>query len=720
MDLQKNTVKSVVPFERFKKIFSQKKVQRISIGVIMFIIIYGFIASSVVPKKYNLNVGEIAPADITSPKEIVDEDATKKAIDEAKADVKKVYIQDKTVQQKALNDENDFFSKVNEIRKLSNIDNNAKSEKLKSESPINLATDDYMTAITANDADLKTLQGEVEKNLNLIFEQQIIGSEDDSGTSSDQTQDDLKSKKQDYSYAISNLKLNRELRDLGTNIGFALIKPNMVFDSNATNDKMQAAEKEVQPVKIKRNQLIVKKSEVITAREITILRNLGLLEQQKKIDFLLYVGIGVIVVLFEGLFVIYLYKYASDIFNDNGKLLLLGMVSVLLLLFAKFASVYNVTGYLIPMAFVSMLISILLNPRVALVLSIMLSGFIAFMTGYNIDILIIALIGGCAGAITVSKMHQRNDLLIAGLLVGLADTLGILGIGLINSADFLQVFIQSFLGMLNGALSAVFTLGLLPFCETSFGIVTSIKLLELSNPNQPVLKRLLFEAPGTYHHSILVGNLAEAAVDAIGGNSLLARVGSYYHDIGKLKRPYFFKENQISNNNPHDKIAPSLSTLIITSHIKDGIEIAKQYRLPGIIKDVIQQHHGTTLVKYFYIKAVNDNDAHDEVTETQFRYDGPKPQNRETAIVMLADTVEAAVRSIPSPSKAKIEETVKKLIKEKIEDGQLDECPITLKDINKITSAFLKALNGIYHDRVEYPETANNGKEGVEDVPFNR
>lgn len=720
MDLQKNTVKSIMPFEGLKKIFSQKKVQRISIGAILFIIIYCLILSSVVPKKYNLKEGDIAPVDITSPKEVIDQTATEKAIKEADDSVEKVYKLNPNVQQDALSSANSFFSTVDEIRKLSNINSNAKVEKLKSESPIKqLADDNYATAISANDGDLKTLQDAVIENLNSIMEQQVIDDGSDNGNNPDQNQGNLKSKKQDYSYAISNLKLDSNLRDLGTNVGKALIKPNVVEDVAATKVKKDAAEKDAQ-VRIKRNQIIVNKSEVITKDEISLLSQLGLLQQQNKIDFLLFIGIGVIVALFEGLFVIYIYRFAPDIFNDSSKLILLSIISIIILLITKFASIYNIPGYLIPMAFVSMLISILINPRVAVILSIVLSGFVAFMTGYNIDVLIIALVGGCAGVITVYKMHQRNDLLIAGLLAGLINTFGILGIGLINNSDFLQVFLESLLGMLNGALSAVFTLGFLPFCETTFGIVTPAKLLELSNPNQPVLKRLLFEAPGTYHHSILVGNLSEAAADAIGGNSLLARVGSYYHDIGKLKRPYFFKENQINNDNPHDKIAPSLSTLIITSHIKDGIEIAKKYRLPQIIKDVIQQHHGTTLVKYFYIKAVNDNDDHDEITETQFRYDGPKPQTKETGIVMLADTVEAAVRSIPSPNKAKIEEMVKKLIKEKLEDGQLDECDITLKDLNKITLAFMNVLNGIYHDRIEYPELNNNGKEGVEDVPYDK
>jgi uncharacterized domain HDIG len=704
MDLQKSTVKPTMQLYRMKDLIHKKSVQQIAIAVAAFIIIYGFVATSIVPKRYNLNAGDIATADITAPKEIIDEEQTNKLIEQATKDIK-IYTRDGTAQQDAIKTVNAFFDKASEIRKLSNVEKDAKEERMKSESPINLANDDYMTAVTASDSDLTTLKSEIIKNLNVIFEQQINDNDED-----------LKSKKQDFSYAITNLKLNRELRDLGTNIGFVVIKPNMIFDSKETSEKIEAAKKSITPVKYKKNQIIVKKNEVVTDGQLLILQELGLLEQHKKIDILLYIGIGIIVALLEGLVIIYLYRFYRDVLDNVGRLILISIIAIIILLFAKFVAIYNVSGYLIPMALASMLISILIKPRLAVVINIALSGLVALMTGYNIDTLIIALIGGSAGAIMVSRMHQRSDLISAGLAISLVDALAILGIGLINSADLSRVTQDSLLGVLNGALSSVLTIGLLPFCETTFGIVTPIKLLELSNPNQPVLKKLLFDAPGTYHHSIIVGNLSEAAVDAIGGNSILARVGSYYHDIGKLKRPYFFKENQLTNDNPHDKIAPSLSTLIITNHIKDGIEIAKKYKLPGIIRDIIEQHHGTTLVKYFYIKAVNDNDVHDEVTEAQFRYDGPKPQIRENAIIMLADSVEAAVRSIPSPSKSKIEDMVKKIVKEKLDDGQLDECGLTMKDLNTIISVFLSILNGIYHDRIEYPDMITGAKGGVDDV----
>lgn len=211
------------------------------------------------------------------------------------------------------------------------------------------------------------------------------------------------------------------------------------------------------------------------------------------------------------------------------------------------------------------------------------------------------------------------------------------------------------------------------------------------------------EAPGTYHHSVLVGNLAEVAAEQVGGSPVLARVASYYHDIGKIKRPYFFKENQLGNDNPHDKINPNLSTLIITAHVKDGIELAEEYKIPKVIRDVIEQHHGTTLVKYFYITMKNSMENPEEIKEEDFRYAGPKPESKEAAIIMLADSVEAAVRSISDPTKGKIEEMVNNIIKGRLNEGQLDNCDLTLKDIDKIRNSFVKILLGIYHQRIEYP-----------------
>jgi putative nucleotidyltransferase with HDIG domain len=241
----------------------------------------------------------------------------------------------------------------------------------------------------------------------------------------------------------------------------------------------------------------------------------------------------------------------------------------------------------------------------------------------------------------------------------------------------------------------------LPFLEQWFGIVTPIKLLELANPAHPLLRRLQLEAPGTYHHSIMVGNLAESAAEAIGADALLVRVGCYYHDIGKLRRPAFFVENQLGIENPHERMTPSLSALTVSAHVRDGIELAREYGLPEAVIAFIPQHHGTALLAYFFHQALERGDPFDE---TAFRYDGPKPQTPETAIVMLADAVEAAVRTLTRPTPDRLEEVVRRLIRDKLEDGQLDECGLTFRDLDRIALAFVRILGGVLHPRLEYPD----------------
>ena len=281
---------------------------------------------------------------------------------------------------------------------------------------------------------------------------------------------------------------------------------------------------------------------------------------------------------------------------------------------------------------------------------------------------------------------------------------------MISSNNFKENIIKSGFSIISVLVSGILCVGLLPFYESIFDVVTNIKLLELSNPNQPLMKKLLMEAPGTYHHSMMVANLAEAATESVGGNPVMARVGAYYHDIGKTKRPYFFGENQIGKENPHDKISPNLSALIILSHTKDGLELAKEHNIPKSIQDIIVQHHGTTLVKYFYYKVKNSSDNKEDINEDDFRYSGPIPNTKESGILMLADSVEASVRSISEPTKDKIEEMVNNIFNDKINTNQLINCDLTLKDIEVVKQSFLKTLDGIYHHRIEYPTEKNVNK----------
>ncbi|MCX7771588.1 MAG: HDIG domain-containing protein, partial [Clostridia bacterium] len=338
----------------------------------------------------------------------------------------------------------------------------------------------------------------------------------------------------------------------------------------------------------------------------------------------------------------------------------------------------------------------------AITINLLLSISYSLMVGGNLQFILMSVIGGSFAAYLTVNATQRRKISLSGVILGCMNALVIVLTGILYKKSPESLLNDGGLAFLNGLFSIILAIGLLPFLESTFNVVTPLKLLELADPNHPLLKRLLMEAPGTYHHSLMVGNLAEVATREIGGNALLARVGAYFHDIGKLKRPNFFKENQMAEN-PHDKLTPNLSTLVITSHTKDGEELALKYRLPKMIRDIIVRHHGNTLVAYFYHKA-SQTERNEELKEENFRYEGPLPDTREAAVVMLADSVEAAVRAMPERTKGKVEGLVRKIIKDKLDDGQLDRCDLTLKDLSTIADSFLQVLSGIFHERPEYPD----------------
>ncbi len=360
-------------------------------------------------------------------------------------------------------------------------------------------------------------------------------------------------------------------------------------------------------------------------------------------------------------------------------------------------------GYLAPLAGGAMLITLLMDARLAVFTSFILSLLLGVILDGQISFVVAGLAGSLAGVYSLSNLSDRAGLIRGGIFVSGVNAAVILVLGLLNASNAVTILIGMGLGVAAGFLSSLMMLGFLPYLETLFGITGYIRLLELANPNEPLLKRMLVEAPGTYHHSILVGDLAEAAAQAVHADPLLVRVGACYHDIGKIKRPYFFIENQVARDNPHEKIAPSLSTLIITSHVKDGLEQASEHKLPAGVQAIIEQHHGNSLVAYFYQRAL-ESERPELVSKEDFRYECPKPRTKEAALVMLADSVEAAVRSLQKPTPGRLEGLTRKIIKERLNDGQLDECDLTFKDLNIIATTFIQVLGGIFHSRIEYPE----------------
>jgi hypothetical protein len=382
-------------------------------------------------------------------------------------------------------------------------------------------------------------------------------------------------------------------------------------------------------------------------------------------------------------------------------MILINLISVLSIILARVLTI--ISPYLIPLAFAPILITLLVNYKISLFVNTMNIIIISIMVSFDPQMVVLAIISTLLGSTILKKMQQRNDILYATIFIAIISGIMNLSFGLILSSNTKEIVFNSLFSVVGVVLAGILAIGVLPFLESAFDIVTTLKLLELSNPNSPLLKKLLMEAPGTYHHSMLVANLAEMAAEEVGANSVVTRIGAYYHDVGKIARPYFFKENQLTKENPHDKITGNLSTLIILSHVKDGLELAKEYNIPKIIQDIIVQHHGTTLVKYFYYTIKNNAENPEEIKEEDYRYSGPIPNTKEAGIIMLADSTEAAVRSITDHTKERIEKMVYEIIEDKLHTGQLDNCDLTLRDLSKIRTCFLKALNGIYHKRIEYP-----------------
>lgn len=488
-----------------------------------------------------------------------------------------------------------------------------------------------------------------------------------------------------------------------------VIVPNLVVDEAATEIAKLNAQEAVKPYKVtfQKGEKIVFEGEPVTRLKRDALREAGY-----NVYELNWQGILSVYILVLFLTIIYLayLKFFEKDFLEHRYLALSSMMSII----ACSIAVLLPTGfspYILPIPAIIIISAIFLNPRIAFLLSSLTLVILTVGIQYETQFLIVFTILSIIGMITISKIKytRRFDLIKAGFHLGVAGVLTMMSLYFIDKClidvnNYLILKNCIFL-FANSIISSIAALGLSPILESTFHIITPYGLAELGDHNQPLLKRLQIEAPGTYHHSLMVSTLCEAAAEAIGANPILARVGAFYHDIGKLKRPLFFVENQsyFSIENPHNTLNPRLSKMVITAHPKDGVDLAKEYGLPSIINDFILQHHGEGIAKYFYNQAVQEEGA-ENVKEEQFRYTGPKPNRKETAILMLADAVESAVRAMKGATVDQIENIIDKIIVERLNDGQLADSPLTLKDLKVIASTFSRILRGMQHNRIKYQE----------------
>ena len=517
--------------------------------------------------------------------------------------------------------------------------------------------------------------------------------------------------------AISSMKQNIKYSTMDNNLKESLTKltefavvENSFFDYEKTNTAQKEAASNVEPVMIRAGEVLVRDGQIITNEIYEKLSLVGLLNKERNVFPI--IGLSLLILLICSVITHEMFRLNRIGQLDKGKLMSILFISFIVVSLMKIISLYatvaNQLYYVVPIATGVLLVKLLIHERTAILFAgiYAILGSVIFNSqipgSLNVEVGVYFFFSQLAGIVFLINVKDRFAILKAGFGMMVVNIIAVLLFLFLSFEKYAiaDIFFLSGFGIASAFLSAVLTIGLLPFFETSLGILSDIKLLQLSSPNQPLLKKLLTEAPGTYHHSVMVANLSETACEAVGANGLLARVGAYYHDIGKTVRAHYFIENQLSIKNPHDVLPPHQSAEIIIRHPYDGAQLLKKHRLPKEIIDIARQHHGTSLLKYFYHK---EKETNKQVTEDSFRYPGPKPQTKEAAIICICDSVEAAVRSLKEPTEAKIEEIVASIVNSRLMDGQLDESPLTLKELKVIHRTICDTLKGIFHSRIQYP-----------------
>lgn len=684
--------------------------------IITTLIVYLILSTVVVSKKYNLQVGEIAKFDIKAPRDVEDKVATQKSIEEELKHVQETYTYDANIRKGALDNINKLFELVKKINSENppynpsseDDDEKIKSEqdkingiklkKLKEESVIkNLSTENYGLLLSLNDTGLNSLNEEIVECMNNLYDTTPIY---------ENKPQDIVSAQGYITAFFNNTSYAKNVKDLAMAIGYSQTKATYFVDHEKTEEARQNITKNVTPVIYKKDQTIIAEGQPITESQIELLNDLGLLGNDKSTGIYMNLVLLLVVAGVLGLQWRYIKEKRRDIYEDNSKVILINLLTVLTVVLARISIV--ISPYVIPFACISILLSVLIDSKTSVTIGILNVIFLSFIVKFSVDLTLIAMVNAVIVPMVLKRVQQRNDILYSSLLIGAINVVFTGAMGYFLSTNVTSIINKAMLTGVSAIVSGILAIGILPVLENIFDVLTNIKLLELANPNHPLMRRLLLEAPGTYHHCVLVANLAEMAAESVGANPIFARVASYYHDVGKLERPYYFKENQIGIANPHDDMSPAMSSAIILSHVEDGVKLAEKYNLPEGITDVVREHHGDSLAKYFYITMRNKSDNPDEVNEADYRYGGPPPRTKESTIIMLADGVEASVRSINKPSKKKIEEMVNNIIKSRIDENQFVNSDLTFKDLEKIRESFLKVLSGIYHERIEYPKDKIN------------
>ncbi|WP_379138176.1 HD family phosphohydrolase [Paenibacillus sp. sgz500958] len=719
-------------------------VTRYALFVLLGVLFYFTLAPDLLPKKYDIKEGTKSAKEIIAPMQIPDKKATLQAQEEA---VEQVQFKYKII---PIHSENLITSLLDRIDRLNQDDSISQSDKTgiyREEIPQRAS--DFILSFVASarssgtySENLLTEMQKVIKDQTYsipeetfikiprltsedIIEMKPVAREIVIRLMNDQIQEaqTVRAKVAEL-VSVSSLT-QRTAREVVQELTRLVITSNKFYDEDATKEAEVQARENTPTVNINQGDVLVAKGQLITPELYQLLDESDLLKNE--VNYWPQFGLLLLVAMLSfGLLMFIQYTGTKGFKYNNSQLLMLVLVFVITIISMRLAAFLQsdtrtYVGFLAPVAIGAMLVAMLLDLTLAYFCTILFAILASIIlntqqnTVFDFTYGFFALVVSFVAIFATHRAGQRSTLLKGGIMSSLFGsltvfTLTLLGGGVWNEIDTLYAIGFAFAG---GLLTAVLVIGIMPFFETTFGILSALKLVELSNPNHPLLRKLLTETPGTYHHSVMVGNLSEAAAEAIGADGLLCRVGSYYHDIGKTKRPIYFIENQNNMENPHDSIEPMLSKSIIVAHARDGVEMLKEYKLPKPIRDIAEQHHGTTFLHYFYHKALRiaeEKGMEPDFDEDDFRYPGPKAQSKEAAVVGIADSVEAAVRSLRKPTVGQVETMIEKIVKSRLDDHQFDECDLTIKELETISRTLKEAVMGIFHSRIEYPEDVRKPK----------
>lgn len=659
--------------KRELNINSKNKTINIRMTILLLLIVFFVLSSKLAYVEDIYKEGTVLQKDVVAPTSIsyIDNDRKRELIDKLISEVDVVYIVDKKVEEEVYDKLNNFFRALRSASSGKNYEEYLQRLELK------LNEEDVKRILTSKEID--KVRKEIMETVEEVYKK------------------GLRDNTEDINIALEEIRIG------GDNLKFQIIsrflKPNQLYNYERTETELKKKIANIGDIRvnISAGDIVLRAGHRITEHDIELLKKIGVFSLVDNAR--IFIGNLLYLLVISGLFWITMKKLFPKYILNKKHYYATVMAILILLLGVRFVNLRYIS--IVPFEYLTVILGILFGPLYSGVVSSFIFMYVISLVGYNSTIFLVILVSMVFAIYSTNRIKTRTDIVNIGIYIGLLKMLIGIAIAWINKLAFVDMVFSMAQFFLSGILTGMIVIALLPYFENSFNILTKMKLIELGDLSHPLLKRMSLEAPGTFHHSMLVATLSEQAAEAIGADPIFTRVACYYHDIGKMKRPNFYVENQKGGINPHDKLSPNLSTLIIKAHTKDGQEMGKEYKIPKEIRDIMAEHQGTTFLAYFYNRAKKEDPT---VDASDFRYDGPKPKTKESAVIMLADSIEAAVRTLEEKDPISVEKMIRRLINAKIEDDQLSDADLTLKEIDVIVMTFVKVLGSIYHNRIKYPD----------------